>query len=85
MSKNIYAGHAFICTDIAWDTDGEDINLPTEMSVFLGDEINDSEIIEELLRDYLSDTMGFCHYGFDWETVDFNDAVQVARYNALKR
>ena len=89
MSKNIYAEYAFICTNIAWDTDGEDIKLPTEMSVCLNltrDEIGDSEeVIAELLFDYLIDTIGFCHYGFDWETVDFNDAVQVARYNALKR
>lgn len=50
--------------NIQWDTDGDfEIlnNLPTEM------EIPEGMTDEEEISDYLSDTIGFCHYGFELE------------------
>lgn len=44
--------------DIKWDTDGDNIDLPTEM------EIPEGMIEEDEISDWLSDQTGFCHYGF---------------------
>ena len=59
--------------DIDWDTDGEEVDLPTEL--LLGNELPD-EVMEDYsqgytdeLADYLSDTYGFCLYGFRTEIV----------------
>lgn len=45
--------------NILWDTDGEKIELPTEIDIPEG--LTD----EEEISDYISDKTGFCHYGFD--------------------
>lgn len=45
-------------TNIKWDTDGEDIDLPTRVEIPY--DIDDDEI-----ADMLSDEFGFCVYGFD--------------------
>ena len=42
---------------IDWDTDGEDVDLPTEIDI-------PAEIDDEDVADYLSDQTGFCHFGF---------------------
>nr|WP_317439869.1 hypothetical protein [uncultured Enterocloster sp.] len=56
--------------NIKWDTDGDlDLlqELPTEIEIpeSLIDEHTDVEDYGEGISDYLSDTTGFCHYGFD--------------------
>ena len=54
--------------NIQWDTDGEDIQLPSEIDIPNG--MTDGDEIS----DYLSDTTGFCHYGFELsEEVKAND------------
>lgn len=48
--------------NIKWDTDGNiEVlnNLPTEM------EIPEDMTDEDEISDYLSNTTGFCHYGFE--------------------
>ena len=49
-----------IATNIEWDTDGEDVVLPSEV------EIPDN-IEEDAIADYLSDEYGFCVFGFGIE------------------
>lgn len=44
-------------TCIEWDTDGEDVSLPTEIEIPEGMDTDDIE-------DYLSDVTGFCHNGY---------------------
>ena len=64
----------YMVTNILWDTDGDKKilkNLPKELSIdsvilSISDE-NDREEVEEAISDYLSDTYGFCHYGFNFE------------------
>jgi len=53
----------YIVTDIDWDTDGEDIDLPSELEIDILDDM-DSEDIEDYVSDSISDITGFCHYGF---------------------
>lgn len=46
--------------NITWDTDDEnpeDIGLPEEVEI-------PENIKEEDVSDYLSDTYGYCHYGY---------------------
>ena len=47
--------------NILWDTDGEEVNLPNGIEIpDWVDKEDDDEI-----SDYLSDTTGFCHFGFE--------------------
>jgi len=58
-------------TDITWDTDGEDIELPTEVEVpndIAHDE--DGRIDEDEIADYLSDEYGWCVISFSLPTDD---------------
>lgn len=43
--------------NIAWDTDDEEVDLPTEIDI-------PAEVDDEDVADYLSDQTGFCHFGF---------------------
>lgn len=54
----------YIITDISWDTDGEDVDLPEEMEIDVPDDLNSYEEIEEYISDKLSEETGFCHLGF---------------------
>lgn len=56
--------------NIKWDTDGDEelakelpdtIEIPEE----LANEAKDLNDENEAISDYLSDVIGFCHYGFD--------------------
>lgn len=59
--------------NIQWDTDGDEKilrELPKELSIdsdalSISDE-NKREEVEETILDYLSDTYGFCHFGFNF-------------------
>jgi ferritin-like protein len=50
--------------DIAWDTDGEDVDLPDEVVVDVPAEVVDYGDVNDFIADYLSDEYGFCHNGF---------------------
>ena len=47
--------------NILWVIDGEEVNLPNEIEIpDWVDKEDDDEI-----SDYLSDTTGFCHFGYE--------------------
>lgn len=51
--------------NIEWDTDGEDIDLPSEIEI--PEDIArdyDEDTDDDTISDYLSDVTGFCHYGY---------------------
>ena len=55
-------------TDIEWDTDGAEVDLPTEMDIQfselnISDDVSYDELIDEI-SDYLSSNTGYCHNGF---------------------
>lgn len=58
----------YIATNIKYDTDGEDIDLPTEIEIDIPDFIDgeDGEDIEEYISDEISNRTGFCHDGFSY-------------------
>lgn len=49
--------------NIKYDTDGEDIDLPTELEIEIPDYIEEDDI-DGYLSDEISNITGFCHYGF---------------------
>jgi len=49
-------------TNIEWDFD-EDVSLPTEMEIFVPNDIEKEEI-DDFISDTISDMTGFCHKGF---------------------
>lgn len=53
----------FIVTDIKYDTDGEEIDLPKVLEIDVPNDIETDEI-EEYLSDEISNQTGFCHFGF---------------------
>lgn len=50
--------------NIIWDTDGEDVDLPTEIDI--PEDMDD----EDEISDYLSEKTGFCHFGFSIAIAD---------------
>jgi hypothetical protein len=57
----------YIATNIIWDTDGEEIDLPKEINIDIPNEdfiILDEEEIDEYISDYITGYTGFCHKGF---------------------
>ena len=61
---NEESGYKFKVWDISWDTDGEDVDLPTELTVVVPEEVFASDGEEDYISDWLSDEYGFCHNGF---------------------
>lgn len=61
--------------DIKWETDGEDVDLPSEMSLEVEDGL-DSEEVEEIISDWLSDETGFLHDGYRYEETDLSPGVK---------
>lgn len=60
-------------TNIEWDLDGEEVELPTEIEIpeDIIDEANgDEEELADLASDYISDETGWCHLGFELEWED---------------
>ena len=57
-----------IVSNIKWDTDGADVDLPKKVVIKIT--IDNANLLEDIdgyadnLSDYLSDTYGYCHEGF---------------------
>ena len=57
-------------TNIKWDTDGETIpELPIEIEQEFSFQNYNEEELSDYLCNWLSDTFGFCHFGFDFEII----------------
>ena len=52
-------------TDIQWDTDGEDVDLPTEVTF----EMEDDEDPSVDGANAISDKIGWCLFGFSFEEI----------------
>lgn len=50
-------------SNIQWDTDGQEVDLPTEVTL----EVDDDLDIAYEGADVLSDKYGWCVFGFDYE------------------
>jgi uncharacterized protein YdeI (YjbR/CyaY-like superfamily) len=56
MKKKVY--------NIDYDTDGEAVELPTELEIEVPDDLTNKEDIDEYISDEISNITGFCHRGF---------------------
>jgi hypothetical protein len=50
--------------NIQYDTDGEVVDLPSEIEIDIPNGMTDEEEIEEFISDEISNVTGFCHTGF---------------------
>ena len=57
----------YLITNIQYDTDGQDIDLP---KVLLIDVEDDEEDVQEYLSDEISNITDYCHFGFDFEQTE---------------
>lgn len=53
----------FFITDIKYDTDGQDIDLPTEMEMNVPAYLNSEDALD-FISNKISDETGYCHFGF---------------------
>ena len=51
-------------TNIKYDTDGENVSLPTELNIEVPTNLEDGHEVEEFISDEISNQTGFCHKGF---------------------
>lgn len=65
--------------DILWDTDGIDVdNLPKEVIINKPTEeiLEDVDGYSEKIENYLSDTYGWCTFGFQTELITETDCTK---------
>lgn len=63
-----------VVTNIKWDTDDEEVDLPNQMVI--PDDIDDDA---DAIGDYLSDETDFCHFGFN---IVYETTIKVDRKDA---
>jgi hypothetical protein len=63
MMKNTFA-----IKNISWDTDGEELDLPTSTTLEVEHEEDDD--LDTLIADALSDKFGFCMFSFDYDILE---------------
>lgn len=67
MEKNQSEKIRVYISEIAWDTDGEEIKtLPKNVTHFFNFE-GDEEELADNISDWLSNEYGFCHMGFKFK------------------
>lgn len=54
----------YLVTNIDYDTDGEDVDLPNKLEIEVPDNL-DEDGISEFISDKISDITGFCHNSFN--------------------
>ena len=52
-------------TNIQWDADGQETELPKEIKVKVPKALKLSADITEYVSDYITAETGFCHFGFN--------------------
>jgi hypothetical protein len=51
-------------TDIKYDTDGEEVDLPKTLTIDVPSGLMDVEEVLDYISDEISNQTGFCHFGF---------------------
>lgn len=59
----------YLITNIHYDTDGEEIDLPKSLTIVVPDDIEEDEL-GDYLSDEVSNETGYCHYGFTIEKIE---------------
>lgn len=53
--------------NIQYDTDGIEVELPSELLIKVPSEYTDVQDIDDFISDEISNITGYCHFGFDVE------------------
>lgn len=53
--------------NIQYDTDGIEVELPSELLIKVPSEYTDVEDIDDFISDEISNITGYCHFGFEVE------------------
>jgi len=64
LQFSCYIGMEYTVTDIKYDTDGEQIDLPKTLTITVPEEITEGYDIDEYISNEISNITGFCHKGF---------------------
>lgn len=56
----------YTVSDIRYETDGIDIDLPESLDINVPDNLEDDEV-QDYLGDEISNITGFCHDGFTYD------------------
>lgn len=62
----------YLCYNIRWETDGHEVDLPKRVIADISDKDvchTDPQEVADVLSDYLSDTFGWLHNGFEYEPI----------------
>ena len=54
-----------IVTEIQYDTDGENVDLPTKLDIEIPNDLTEIDDIDDFISDEISNITGFCHFGFE--------------------
>ena len=54
-----------IVTEIQYDTDGENVDLPTKLNIEIPNDLTEIDDIDDFISDEISNITGFCHFGFE--------------------
>ena len=56
--------NTFVVSEIIWDTDDEEIDLPKSITVEVPADLKDDQEKDEYISDYITEKTGFCHKGY---------------------
>lgn len=65
----------FLVTNLQWDTDGEEVDLPATVSLDVDEDELAGRDTAVCLGDILSELYGYCHRGFSYTMVEDGGAV----------
>jgi hypothetical protein len=62
-------------TNIDWDTDGEQLDLPSEclINIEVSSDITEKEV-EESISNAITDMSNFCHNGFNYTEIQYQES-----------
>ena len=58
-----------IVSNVQFDTDGEEVDLPVEFEIEIPSDIVEEQEIDDYVSDEISNITGFCHFGFEMKLI----------------
>ena len=62
--------------NINYDTDGEELDLPKNILVWVREDLLEEVLDGDELGDLISDETGFCHFGYNTEKTDLEETFE---------
>jgi hypothetical protein len=58
-----------IVTNIQYDTDGEVVDLPTQLEIEVPSDLVEEQDIDDFVSDEITTFTGYCHFGFEMKII----------------